>query len=114
MKEALNNVLSGSVTYAVRDTHFNGAEIHEGDIIGMLDGTIAEVGQSVDAVALALLSGMIEKKGDDAIVTVFYGENMDEENANALVEAVNEKYPEAECMVQRGGQPLYYYCFSVE
>ena len=47
-------------------------------------------------------------------MTVFYGENMDEENANALVEAVNEKYPEAECMVQRGGQPLYYYYFSVE
>ena len=114
MKEALGNVLSGSVTYAVRDTHFNGTEIHEGDIIGLLDGTIVEVGQSVDAVAMALVCDMIQKKGDDPIVTVFYGENMDEENANALMEAVNEKYPDAECMVQRGGQPLYYYYFSVE
>lgn len=114
MKEASENVLSGSVTYAVRDTHFNGSEIHEGDIMGLMDGEIVEVGQSVDTVALNLLCNMIEKKGEESIVTVFYGENMDEQNANALLEAVSEKYPDAECMVQRGGQPLYYYYFSVE
>lgn len=114
MQEAVENVLSGSVTYAVRDTHLNGSEIHEGDIMGLMDGEIVEVGQSVDAVALNLLCNMIEKKGEESIVTVFYGENMDEQNANALLEAISEKYPDAECMVQRGGQPLYYYYFSVE
>ncbi len=114
MKEAVGNVLSGAVTYAVRDTQYKGTGIHEGDVIGLLDGSIAEVGQSVDAVATDLVCGMIAQKGEEAIVTIFYGESMDEENANALVQAINEKYPDAECMVQRGGQPLYYYYFSVE
>lgn len=114
MSAAMKQVLSGSVTYAVRDTHFNGEEISQGDIIGLLDNTITRVGTSVENVSVELLCSMIEQKGEDAIATVFYGEGADEDNAQAVADAVNEKYPDAEITVQYGGQPLYYYYFSVE
>ncbi|MBQ6692271.1 MAG: DAK2 domain-containing protein, partial [Clostridia bacterium] len=114
MKEAFANVVSGSVTYAVRDTHVNGNDIHEGNIIGLMNGTIEEVGESVEAVSMALVDRMVAEKSEDAIITIFYGSDVTEDTANAFAEAVSEKYPDAECMVQRGGQPLYYYYISVE
>ncbi len=114
MTAAMKQVLSGSVTYAVRDTHFNGEEISQGDIIGLLDNTITRVGSSVENVSVELLCSMIEQKGEDSIATIFYGEGADEDNAQAVADAVNEKYPDAEITVQYGGQPLYYYYFSVE
>lgn len=114
MTAAIKQVLSGSVTYAVRDTQFNGEKISQGDIIGLLDNVITKVGTSVDSVAVELLCSMIENKGDDCMATIFYGEGADEESAQAVADAVNEKYPDAEITVQYGGQPLYYYYFSVE
>lgn len=114
MTAAMKQVLSGSITYAVRDTHFNGEEISQGDIIGLLDNTITKVGTSVESVAVELLCSMLAQKGEDSIATIFYGEGSDEDNANAVAEAVNEQYPDAEITVQYGGQPLYYYYFSVE
>ena len=114
MTAAIKQVLSGSVTYAVRDTQFNGEKISQGDIIGLLDNVITEVGTSVDSVAVELLCSMIENKGDDCMATIFYGEGADEDSAQAVADAVNEKYPDAEITVQYGGQPLYYYYFSVE
>lgn len=114
MTAAIKQVLSGSVTYAVRDTQFNGEKISQGDIIGLLDNVITKVGTSVDSVAVELLCSMIENKGDDCMVTIFYGEGADEDSAQAVADAVNEKYPDAEITVQYGGQPLYYYYFSVE
>lgn len=114
MTAAIKQVLSGSVTYAVRDTQFNGEKISQGDIIGLLDNVITKVGTSVDSVAVELLCSMIENKGDDCMATIFYGEGADEDSAQAVSDAVNEKYPDAEITVQYGGQPLYYYYFSVE
>ena len=114
MTAAIKQVLSGSVTYAVRDTQFNGEKISQGDIIGLLDNVITKVGTSVDSVAVELLCSMIENKGDDCMATIFYGEGADEDSAQAVANAVNEKYPDAEITVQYGGQPLYYYYFSVE
>lgn len=114
MADALANVLSGSVTYAVRDTHINGAPITEGDIIGLLDGAITKIGTSVDEVTANLLYDMLDRKDGDAIVTLFYGEGMDEENAKAIIKLAGEKYPRSEFTVQYGGQPLYYYFISVE
>lgn len=114
MADALANVLSGSVTYAVRDTHINGAPITEGDIIGLLDGAITKIGTSVDEVTANLLYDMLDRKDGDAIVTLFYGEGMDEENAKAIIKLAGEKYPKSEFTVQYGGQPLYYYFISVE
>ena len=114
MTAAIKQVLSGSVTYAVRDTQFNGEKISQGDIIGLLDNVITKVGTSVDSVAVELLCSMIENKGDDCMATIFYGEGANEDSAQAVADAVNEKYPDAEITVQYGGQPLYYYYFSVE
>ncbi len=114
MTAAIKQVLSGSVTYAVRDTQFNGEKISQGDIIGLLDNVITKVGTSVDSVAVELLCSMIENNGDDCMATIFYGEGADEDSAQAVADAVNEKYPDAEITVQYGGQPLYYYYFSVE
>lgn len=114
MTAAIKQVLSGSVTYAVRDTQFNGEKISQGDIIGLLDNVITKVGTSVDSVAVELLCSMIENKGDDCMATIFYGEGADEDSAQAVADAVNEKYPDAEITVQYGGQPLYYYYFFVE
>jgi len=114
MTAAIKQVLSGSVTYAVRDTQFNGEKISQGNIIGLLDNVITKVGTSVDSVAVELLCSMIENKGDDCMATIFYGEGADEDSAQAVADAVNEKYPDAEITVQYGGQPLYYYYFSVE
>lgn len=115
INEAYAAVLYGSVTYAVRNTSFNGTKISEGDIIALLGGEIVGVGESVEGTSRELLHRMIDKNGqEDCIVTMFYGESMDEENAKALVKEVEQDYPDAEFIIQNGGQPLYYYYFSVE
>jgi DAK2 domain fusion protein YloV len=114
MTDAFKSVKSGSVTYAVRTTSFNGTGINEGDIIGLMDGEIVTVNGSVDGTSRELLRKMLEGHDEDAIVTIFYGNNMDEDNANALVAEMEKEFPHAEFIVQYGGQPLYYYYFSVE
>lgn len=114
MQDAMNGVLSGSVTYAVRDSKINGSSIAQGDIMGLLNGEIAEVGASVDDVTLKLLRRMMDAKKGDAIVTLFFGEGMDEANARAIVDQAAAEYPRGEFTVQYGGQPLYYYLISVE
>ena len=115
MTAAFGEVVSGAVTYAVRDTKFRGESISQGDILGMMDNELCCVGTAVDAVATDLLRRMMEKRGEpDAAVTIFYGENVDEANAEALLAQLEAEYPEAEFIVQCGGQPLYYYYLSVE
>lgn len=115
MTAAFREVVSGAVTYAVRKTKFRGENIAEGDIIGLMDNDLCCVGTAVDGVTADLMRKMIEKRGEsDAAITVFYGENVDEANADALMEQLQEEYPDAEFIVQRGGQPLYYYYLSVE
>ena len=114
MSAAIQSMLFGSVTYAVRVTQFNGTKINQGDIIGLLDNTITQVGTSVDAVAVSLLCEMIDKKDEEAMATIFYGEGADESSAQAGAGAVNAKDPDVEISVEYGGQPLYYYYFSVE
>ncbi|HWS30174.1 MAG TPA: DAK2 domain-containing protein [Clostridia bacterium] len=114
MKESLETVISGAVTYSVRDTSVNGTKIEKGNIIGLLDNDIVTVSESVEESSVKLLETMLEKHPEDPVVTVFFGEGMDEDNANALVKQVSAEYPNAEFVVQSGGQPLYYYYFSVE
>ena len=108
------NIVSGAVTYAVRKTHVDDKEIDEGDILGIMDNKIVETGHSVDGTTVALIDKMIEKRPEDTVVTILYGENVDEENAAALIKTLEEKYPDAEFAVQAGKQPLYYYYISVE
>ena len=114
MNEALESVISGAVTYSVRDTSVNGKRIEKGNIIGLLENDIVTVSESVQETSLALLKLMLEKHPEDPVVTVFYGEGVDEQNAQALVDAISADWPDAEFVMQQGGQPLYYYYFSVE
>ncbi len=115
MNDAVNEIVSGSVTYAIRETHFNGNDIKEGDIIGIMDNDIAAVASSVNETVKALIRKMIEKRDiDDPIVNLYFGDNVEEEEAEALSESLQDEFEDAEFIVARGGQPLYYYYLSVE
>ena len=113
MSESFGEVISGSVTFAVRETQFKGHEIHEGDFIGMLDNDLTTVSDSVEETARELIKGMIEKLGDEeASVTIYYGSDVSEDQAQELADGMEEIYPESEFILRSGGQPLYYYYFS--
>lgn len=114
MTELLENVLSGSVTFAVRDTAFEGKDIKENDVIGILESKIEIVEKSVDAAAEALIEKMLAQRGDDAIVSLFYGADTKQEDAQALCDRMQQKHSSADFVVQHGGQPLYYYYIAVE
>lgn len=114
MTECFMGVVSGSVTYAVRDTSYEGNEIHTGDIIGLLDNSITDVGHDVYECSKSLIHRMIEKKEDCGFVSVYWGEGVTEEDAHKLVDELAEEYPEIEFMAREGGQPLYYYFVSAE
>lgn len=114
MTEALQNVTSASVTFAVRDTSYNGTVIKQNDIIGLIDGNIKAVGKTVDEVSEKLISIMLDNGGGDGVITIYYGDKCSEEEASALADRMSEKYPQAEFFVQKGGQPLYYYYISAE
>ncbi len=112
MLEAVKNVKTGQVTYAVRDTSFNDIPISTGDILGIGNGDIKAVGKEIAEVSTELLAGLVGE--EDEIITVFYGEEIDETTAAELVESLQEKFPDCEIEMYYGGQPLYYYIFSVE
>lgn len=114
MNEAIENVRSGSVTFAVRDTQFEGKTIAMNDIIGIVEGRIEVVETAVDAAAEKLVDSMLETSGSDCIVSLYYGSDVTKEAAEALAAKLGEKYPDAEFAVQYGGQPLYYYYIAVE
>ncbi len=112
MKEAARNVKTGQVTYAVRDTTLDGAEIHEGDIMGLMDGKIVSIGSDVCEVSQDLVRGMVSDESE--LITIFYGADTPEADAQALLEKFGEMFPDCDVEVHDGGQPLYYYMFSVE
>jgi len=114
MTECFGNVVSGAVTYAVRDTSFEGREIRSGNIIGLIDNKITEVGENVPELTRALIKHMIELKEDCGFVSVYHGEDVKEEEAQALVSGLEEEYPDIEFMLRNGKQPLYYYYVSAE
>ena len=112
MTEELQNVKSGQVTYAVRDTSIDGKQIHVDDIMGIGENGIEAVGQEISATTLELLSHMVDE--DSELVSVYFGEGVTEEDADALAEQIEAKFPQVEVEVQPGGQPVYYYILSVE
>lgn len=115
MQEAVREIVSGAVTYAIRETHYNGIDIKEGDMIGMVDNDIATVAENVNDAVEQVVCKMIEKRGiDDPIVNLYYGDVIEEDDAVALSEQLQERFEEAEFIVAKGGQPLYYYYLSVE
>ncbi|MCL2484237.1 MAG: DAK2 domain-containing protein, partial [Firmicutes bacterium] len=112
MKEAIKGVKSGSITHAVRDTSINGLEIKEGDIIGLDDSNILTNTKTVNE-AVASLVGKLTN-GTTVSVTLFYGEDVKEEEAEKLQKELSKKYGDYDINILYGGQPVYYYLISVE
>ena len=115
MKAAIKEVVSGAVTYAVRDTKIEGTEIKKGDMIGLLNNHMATDGSSVEIATSELVKKMIAEKDDSfCTVTLYYGEGQTEDDAQAIVDKLQTEYPDAEFVVLKGGQPLYYYYIAVQ
>lgn len=115
MKSAIGDVVSGAVTYAVRDTTIEGTKIQKGDIIGLINNHMAVSCANVEESTVALVRKMIAEKGDSgSTVTLYYGEGQDENNAAAISETLQGEFPDAEVVVLAGGQPLYYYYIAVQ
>lgn len=112
MNEEIQNVKTGQVTYAVRDTHIDDKEIHEGDIMGIGDEGILSVGQSVEAVTKEMLSRQVDD--DTELISLYYGKDVLEEDAMRFAREIEELYPDADVDAHFGGQPIYYYVLSVE
>ena len=112
MKEGIAHVKTGQVTYAVRDTRIDEKEIHEGDIMGIGDEGILSVGQSVEQAAKEMLSQMVDD--DSELISLYYGQDVLEEDAVRFAEEVEKMYPDIDVDMHAGGQPIYYYVLSVE
>nr|WP_234700128.1 DAK2 domain-containing protein [Streptococcus lactarius] len=112
MSAALADVVSGSVTTAVRDTTIDGLEIHENDNLGMVDGKIVVSNPDMMETLEETFAHMLDE--DSEIVTIYVGEEGSEEVANELAQSLAEKYEDVEVEIHQGGQPVYPYLFSVE
>ena len=108
----IENVKTGQVTYAVRDTGIDGKTIKQNDFMGIGDKSILSVGTDLRATTLEMVDAMVDE--DSAIVSIYFGSDSDEDSANELAAAIEEKYPDVEVEVNDGGQPIYYYVISVE
>ena len=112
MQEAIKNVKTGQVTYAVRDTHIDDKEIHEGDIMGIGDAGILSVGQSVEDTAKDMLAQLVDE--DSELISLYYGQDVLPEDAEKFAQTLEDAYPDIDIDVHMGGQPIYYYVLSVE
>ena len=112
MKEAIANVKTGQITYAVRDTRIDDKEIHEGDIMGLGDSGLLAVGSERSQIAVETVKAMVDE--DSEIVSVYYGADVTEEEAQELCETLESEFPDCEVELNMGGQPIYYYVISVE
>lgn len=112
MEEAAQRVRTGTVTYAVRDTDLDDLHINEGDIIGLYNGQIHTVGNNVHDVTRDLMKAIVTD--DDELITVYYGKDTAEADAQALTDELADLYGDCDVEMQMGGQPLYYYLVSVE
>ena len=106
------NVKSGSVTYSIRDTVIQDIEIKQGDIMGIGDKGIMNTGSQVMATTVELVDKLIDE--DSEIVTLYYGKDATEDEANLIADTIMKEHPEVEVEVHNGGQPVYYYLVSVE
>ena len=112
MLEEIKNVKTGQVTYAVRDTHIDDKEIHEGDIMGIGDSGILAVGKDLEETTKELIANLVDE--DSELISIYYGEEVSEEDAEKFTEEITELYPDVDVDIQFGGQPIYYYVLSVE
>ena len=109
----MENVSTGQVTYAVRDTEIDGKTIKENDIMGIGDKTILAVGSKIEDTTLEMVAEMM-KETDAELLSVYYGEDIKEAEAEGLQKALEEAYPDCDVELQYGGQPIYYYVISAE
>ena len=112
MIESMSGVATGEITYAVRDTVIDEKEIKEGNIMGIGDEGILAVGEDLETTTIEMIDAMVDE--DSGMISVYYGEDVSEEDANKLVEKLEEKFPDVEVECYMGGQPVYYYITSVE
>ena len=112
MSAEISTVKTGQVTYAVRDTVIDDKEIKQDDFMGIGDSGILSVGQNLEPTVMDMMKQLVDE--DSAIVSIYYGEDTKEEDANALGEKIGEAFPDVEIEVHYGGQPIYYYVISVE
>ena len=112
MEGEAERVKTGEVTYAVRDTMIDDKEIHQGDYMGIGDKGILSVGTDLQSVVLEMVDAMVDE--DSELISIYYGSDIDEEAADVIKEKIEEKYPDCDIELQKGGQPIYYYIISVE
>lgn len=112
MTQEMKRVKSGQVTYAIRDTSLDGKEIKQGNIMGLDDKTIMSVGEEIKATTIELVRKLVDE--DSELISLYYGEETSEEDAEALSAELMELYPDMDVEVHYGGQPIYYYLLSVE
>ena len=112
MTEAMSNVQTGSVTYAVRDTSIDGVEIHQDDYMGIGDKGILSNGKDIEEVILKMLEKMAN--AESSLISIYYGSDVSESDADVIRSKIAEKYPSLDVEFQKGGQPVYYYILSVE
>ena len=113
MTEEIENVKTGQVTYAVRDTEIDDKVIKENDIMGIGDKSILAVGETIFDTTIAMVEEMM-KDSDCELISIYYGSDVDEEDAEGLQAAIEEKFPDCDVELQYGGQPIYYYVISAE
>ncbi len=111
MIHSLDTVTVGQVTYAVRNTKLYGFELKVGDIMGLDNKKILSTGKDVSEVTIDLIEKL---RSDEQIITLYYGQDVKEEDAEALAEAISERYPECDVEIHFGGQPIYYYYIALE
>lgn len=112
MLEEIKNVKTGQMTYAVRDTHIDDKEIHEGDIMGIGDSGILAVGKDLEETTKELIANLVDE--DSELISIYYGEEVSEEEAEKFAGEMEELYPDVDVDIQFGGQPIYYYVLAVE
>ena len=112
MLEEIKNVKTGQVTYAVRDTHIDDKEIHKDDIMGIGDSGIIAVGTDIAATTKEMLETLVDE--DSELISIYYGADVSEEDAEKLTAEIEEKYPRVDVDTHFGGQPIYYYVLAVE
>lgn len=112
MTKAMSYVKTGQVTYAVRDTSVDGKTIAAGDIMGLADDGIKAVGQDVHTTTLELIADLVDE--DSELICLYYGDDVQEDDANAILDTLEQTYPDCDVELHYGGQPIYYYVISVE
>lgn len=114
MKKAIENTVSGQITFAVRETKIENFDIKENDFLAILEGKICNTCNSLKLATQNLIDEIIEKNNDLSIICIYYGKDVSEESANEITNYIEEKYPNLDIELINGGQPLYYYIISGE